>query len=141
MEYGILCRLMSNTGSNFVSEKFRSFCSSLNIEQAVLSLYHHQSNGEVEACIKFIKHTIMKCSDSGGDIHMALLQIQTTQLGQGLPSLVMLLFNCLVCSIMPVVDRKPGSIENDNEHHKKLMHRQGKMTQIMMLHKSLYPFT
>ena len=27
---------------------------------------------------------------------------------------------------MPVVDRKPVSIDNDDEHHKKLMHRQGK---------------
>ena len=33
-KYGILHRLMSGAGSNFVSETFRSFCSSLNIEQA-----------------------------------------------------------------------------------------------------------
>ena len=56
-EYGIPCRLMSDTGSNFVSEKFRGFCSSLNIKQAVSSLYNHQSNRQVEACIKFIKCT------------------------------------------------------------------------------------
>ena len=56
--YGILHRLMSDAGSNFVSEKFRSFYSSLNIKQAMLSSYHHQSNGQVKACIKFIKHTI-----------------------------------------------------------------------------------
>ena len=117
---------MSYAGSNFVSEKFRSFCSSLNIEQAVSSSYHHQSNRQVEACIKFIKCTIKKCSDSNGDIHKVLLQIRTTPLGQGLPNLAMLLFNHLVCSIMPVLDRKPVSVDNDDEHHKKLMHRQGK---------------
>ena len=60
VEDGIPHRLMSDTGSNFVSEKFRSFCGSLNIEQAVSSSYHHQSNGQVEACIKFIKCTIKK---------------------------------------------------------------------------------
>ena len=27
---------------------------------------------------------------------------------------------------MPVIDRKPVSADNDDEHHKKLMHRQGK---------------
>ena len=75
VEYGIPHRLMSDTGSNFVSEKFRSFCSSLNIEQAVPSSYHHQSNRQVEVHIKVIKCTIKKCSDSGSDIHMALLQI------------------------------------------------------------------
>ena len=57
VEYVIPHRLMSDTGTNFVSEKFRSFCSRLNINQAVSSVYHHQSNGQVKACIKFIKHT------------------------------------------------------------------------------------
>ena len=64
--------------------------------------------------------------DSGGDIHMALLQIHTTPLGQSLPNLAMLLFNHLVCGVMPVIDRKPVSIDNNDEHHIKLMHRQSK---------------
>ena len=67
-----------------------------------------------------------KYADSSSDIHMALLQIHTTPLGQGLPSLASLLFNHLVCSVMPVIDRKPVSIDNDDEHHIKLIHRQGK---------------
>ena len=49
---------MSGTGTNFISDKFRKFCSKLNIEQAVSSAYHHQSNRQVEACNKFIKHTL-----------------------------------------------------------------------------------
>ena len=125
-EYVIPHRLMSDAGSNFISEKFKNFCNSLNIEQAVLSLYHHQSNSQVEACIKLIKCTIKKCSDSGGDIHMALLQIRITHLGQGLLSWAMLLFNHLVKGIMPLIDRKPISMDNDDEHNKNLMHRQGK---------------
>ena len=57
-EYGIPHKLMPDAGSNFVSEKSRSFYGSINIEQALSSSYHHQSYGHVEACIKFIKHTI-----------------------------------------------------------------------------------
>ena len=57
---------------------------------------------------------------------MVLLQIRTTPLGQGLPSLEMLLFNHSVHSIMPVIDRKPICVDNDDEYHKKLTHRQGK---------------
>ena len=49
---------MSDAGTNFVSDGFRKFCSRLNIKQAVSSAYHHQSNGQVEARIKFIKHTL-----------------------------------------------------------------------------------
>ena len=74
---------MSDAGTNFVSDKLRKFCSGLNIEQAVSSVYHHQSNGQVETYIKFIKLTLKKCADSGGDIHIALLQIHSTPLGQG----------------------------------------------------------
>ena len=42
---------MSDSEGNFVSDKFKTFCRSLNIEQAFLSLFHHQGNGQVEACI------------------------------------------------------------------------------------------
>ena len=54
-EYGIPCKLMSDAGTNFVSEKCGCFCRSINVEQAVSSAYNHQSNGQVKACIKFIK--------------------------------------------------------------------------------------
>ena len=33
-EYGIPCKLMSHTATNFVSDKFRKFCSRLNIKQS-----------------------------------------------------------------------------------------------------------
>ena len=44
-EYGIPHKIMSDTGTNFVSDKFRRFCNRLNIEQTVSSVHHHQSNG------------------------------------------------------------------------------------------------
>ena len=60
---------------------------------------------------------------------MVLLQIRTMPLGQGLPSPVTLLFNHPVHGIMPVIDRKPANIYNDDEHYKNLMDRQGKNDQ------------
>ena len=54
-EYGIPCKLMSDAGTNFVSNKFWKFCNSINIEQVASLVYHHQNNGQVKACIKFIK--------------------------------------------------------------------------------------
>ena len=56
---------------------------------------------------------------------MAMLQIRTTPLRQGLPSPAMLLFNCPVRGIIHAKDRQPINIDNDDEHHKNLMHRQG----------------
>ena len=52
-EYVIPCKLMSDTDTNFISDRIRKFCSSLNINQALSSAYHHQGNGQVKACIKF----------------------------------------------------------------------------------------
>ena len=46
--------------------------------------------------------------------------------GQGLESLATLLFNHLVCSVMPVMDRKSIGRDNDDKHHSNLVHRQHK---------------
>ena len=57
-ENGMLKKIMPDSGSNFISDKFKTFCKSLNIDQAFSSSYYHQSNGQVDACITFIKHTL-----------------------------------------------------------------------------------
>ena len=50
-KYSIQHKLMSDAGTNFVSDKFWKFCNSINVEQAVSLVYLHQSNGQVKACI------------------------------------------------------------------------------------------
>ena len=117
---------MSDAGDNFISEKCKIFYNCLNIEQALSSSYQHQSNTQVETCIKFIKCTMKKFLDSRGNIHMAMLQIRTTPLGQGLPSPTTLLFNSLVRDTIPVMDRLPINTNNDEEHHKALTSRQSR---------------
>ena len=57
-EYGLPKEIMSDTDGNFISYEFKRFCGNVNIEQAVTSSFYHQSNGQVEVCIKFIKNTI-----------------------------------------------------------------------------------
>ena len=47
-------------------------------------------------------------------------------IGQGLPSLVTIMFNRQVWGIMPVVDWKPIGQECDDHHHTKLVERQRK---------------
>ena len=117
---------MSDTGTNFVSERFRQFCKSINVEQAVSLAYHHKSNGQVEACVKFIKCTFKKCAESGRDKNIALLHICTMPICQGLLSPLTLMFNRQVQGIMPVLDCKPIRQDYDDDHHTKLVDRQGK---------------
>ena len=96
------------------------------MEQAISSSYHHQSNGQVEACIKFVKCTLKKCFDSRSDPHIALLQIQMMPLGQGLPSPATMLTNQPIRDMMPVINRLPVGPDNEEEHHKVLIDRQSR---------------
>ena len=48
-KYGIPQKIMSDAGTNFVADRFQQFCKLINIEQAISSVYHHQSSGQVEA--------------------------------------------------------------------------------------------
>ena len=41
-----------------VDANIPSLLQEMNIQQIISSSYHHQSNSQVEACIKFLKHTI-----------------------------------------------------------------------------------
>ena len=79
-------KITSDAGTNFVSEKSWDFCRHLNIYQAVSSSYNHQSSGQVETCIKFMKHTIKECFHTNDDIYIALLPIHLTPIGPVLQS-------------------------------------------------------
>ena len=49
-----------------------------------------------------------------------------TPLGQGLPSPTTVLFNCPIRGIMPIINRPPVGIDNDEEHHEVIIKRQTK---------------
>ena len=110
---------MSDAGGNFISDKFRQFCRCMNIEQVTSPSYHHQSNSQVEACIKFVKHTMKKCIKTNDDIHIALLQIEP-----GLPGPAMLLFKYPVWDIVPIINRIPIYSDNVDVHYGALVNRQ-----------------
>ena len=61
-EYGLPEKIISNAGRNFTLDTFRELCRLISIQQSKTSSYHHQSNGQVEACIKFVKCTIKNAS-------------------------------------------------------------------------------
>ena len=48
-KYGIPRKIMLDTGTNFVSDRFKKFCKTINVDQAASSTCHHQSNGQVKA--------------------------------------------------------------------------------------------
>ena len=82
-EYGLPNKIMSDVGGNFILYKFKQLWTSMNIQQATLSSYHHQRNGQVEASIKFIEHTVKKYIETNDDTYIALLQIKAIPLEPG----------------------------------------------------------
>ena len=104
-QFGLPKKITSDVGGNLISDKFKQFCKNMNIKQAKSSSCHHQSNGHVEACIKFIKHTMKKCIETTEDIHVALLQTGSTPLEPGLPNEATLLFSHPIQGIMKIIDR------------------------------------
>ena len=82
----------------FVSGQLMQFCRCLNIDQVITSLHHHQSNRQVEICIKFMNCTIKKCiQTTNHNVHFGLL----TPISTGLTSQAMLLFNRPVRALLP----------------------------------------
>ena len=92
-EFGLPKKIVSDAGMNFISDHFKQFCGQLSLEQAITSSFHHQSNGQVEACIKFVKNTIKKGFDNDNDINLVLLQIALMPISAGILSLATHLFN------------------------------------------------
>ena len=124
LEYHLPMKIIPDASGNFISEKFRELCMNLNIEQAVSSSYHHQGNGYVEACIRSIKHTVMKCSDTNADTYIALLhiRIQTTwaRIIKSCSTIIQLTYR----GIIQVMKKSSISANNDDDHYKALAERE-----------------
>ena len=90
-ECGFPSKIISDMGTNPVSEKFKTFCRWLSICHTVGSLYNCQTNGQAEACIKFVMRTIKKYYETNNYLHLSLLQIRLALISPRLPSPVMLL--------------------------------------------------
>ena len=58
----------------------------------IMTSYHHQSNGQVEACTQFVKHMLKMFFDNNSDANPALLQIRSMPIGAGFSSPATLLF-------------------------------------------------
>ena len=61
-EYGQK-KIVPGAGTTFMAGTFKPFCRRMNIQKCIASLYHHQSNRQVDTSIKFVKCTI-KCFDT-----------------------------------------------------------------------------
>ena len=105
-EFGLPMKIMSDVGTNFMSDKCWEFCRQMTMEQAVTSSYHQQSSAQVDVCTKLMKCTIKIFLDND-DFNLALLQMRFTPIGAELPSLTTLLFKRPIRALLPQISSEP----------------------------------
>ena len=90
--------------------------------------------------IKFVKCTIKKCTDTNQETNLALLQIQSTPVGEGLPSPATMLLNRPTQELLPQKNRAPINIENDDAWYEALGAHQNKYNKEWYSKKTFCPF-
>jgi len=76
--YGIMDSIISDNGPQFTSAEFREFIEKYGITHITSSPLHQQTNGLAEKAVQTVKNLIKKCSETGDDIYLALLELRNT---------------------------------------------------------------
>ena len=108
--------------------------------QAITSSFLHQSNGQVEICIKFVKCTIKKDLTNKDDINIVLLQIRSTPIGTRLPSPATRLFNRPIRALLPQKNKEPINLNADDKQYEALKAYQDKYLKATDTCKDSFPF-
>ena len=84
-QYGITDKLVMDNGPRFSSEAFKDFTCSYGFQHCASSPHYLQSNGRAEKALQTIKSLIKKTNEDK-DIHLALLELQSTPINDQLGS-------------------------------------------------------
>jgi hypothetical protein len=76
--YGIPDVVVTDGGSQFDSEEFRSFSREWEFGISITDPYHSQSNGKAESAVKIAKKLLKKAKDQNKDVYKALLDWRNT---------------------------------------------------------------
>ena len=76
--YGIPDTIISDNGPPFSSKDFDDFTRKLGIKHITISPYNSKANGKAESAVKSAKKMLKKCSATGEDEDIALLNIRNT---------------------------------------------------------------
>ncbi|KAK3104380.1 hypothetical protein FSP39_000658 [Pinctada imbricata] len=104
--------LVSDNGPQFASAEFKSFAQTYGFEHITSSPLYPKSNGLAEKSVQTVKNLIKKCSDSGDDIYLALLDLRNTPRDDEMGSPMQRLMSRRAKTRLPISEnlRKPSSI-------------------------------
>ena len=100
-EYDLPITIISDFGSQYVSERFKAKCEQTGITLYFRSPYHHQANSLAERTIGTCKSLLRKELEKNECPYTALWMYRTTPLDSHIPSPYELLFGCKPQTILP----------------------------------------
>ena len=86
MEIGVPRCIVSDGGTQFLSQEFKDFKRRWDIQHKITSPTNAQSNGQAEHFVQTIKNSLTKAMEGGEDLHLAIFSYITTLLNHSLPS-------------------------------------------------------
>ena len=84
--HGIPVKLLTDNGPPFNSEAFKQLAQDFDFQHVTMSPYHSQTNGLAEKTVDIAKNLIIKCTEDGRDISLALLNVRNTPGDIGSPA-------------------------------------------------------
>ena len=111
--HGIPSEVISDNGSQYTSEEFKSFADTYGFTHTTISPKYPQSGGLHEKCVQTVKHILLKCNESGQDPYLALLQYRNTPISGVSPAQA--LMNRKLSTIIPTSTQslKPELIDTE----------------------------
>ena len=100
--HGIPKTLLSDNGPQSIANEYKQFAQTWDFEHKTSSPHFPQSNGLVERQVQTVKHTLKKAHESGQDVYLALLALNTTPSHDG-KSPAFKLFKRNPCTTLPSI--------------------------------------
>ena len=119
-EIGVPRCIVSDGGTQFMSQEFKYFMKMWDIQHRVTSPTNAQSNGQAEHFVQTIKNSLTKAMEGGEDLHLAILSSITTPLNYSLPSLAELLNSRKFRCLLPLQTQQ----QNHTHQYRKMMQHQ-----------------
>ena len=123
--HGIPETLVTDNGPRFVSRDSLKFSKEWDFERRTNSPHHSQSNGKAKSAVKQAKKIMLKCSKTGLDTFLALLDHRSTPPASMQISPAQRLFSRRTRSLLPMTaGLLKSSVTDEDVTHTKLRRRQ-----------------
>ena len=108
--YGIPKIIVSDCGSQFVSEYFQRFCNTWFIDHITSSPGHQRENGKAEAAVKSVKNMLKRTEGKNEDQYIALLELRNTPRQDVNCSPAELMFGRKTRSVIPMITKTSANL-------------------------------